>query len=190
MVFHEGIIPPQTAKPVMMLDLGGNALCIKWKACDSLYSDEQATSQGIPKDSACYMGYADTMDCMHQAGVTAINGYQRGAPQVIHPNRECTGNPKTHCWSILTDNMVNWMGRDHVHFISMYVTTLKVAKDHHTLVSGPKFTGIAQFRNVATNRRGSREGGTGGGCGGGKGGWCPPPPKVDDDLSSDDSDDE
>jgi hypothetical protein len=72
---------------MMTLDLGGKALHVYWKASERLYSDKQATSQGIPKDSACYTGYADTMDCMHQAGVTAIDRYQWGAPQVIHPNR-------------------------------------------------------------------------------------------------------
>jgi hypothetical protein len=82
------------------------------------------------------------------------------------------------------------MGCDNVHFNSMYVTTLKVAKDCHTLVLGPKFTGIAQFGNIATNCGCSRGGGTSGGGGDGKGKWCPPPPKVDNDLSSNDLDDE
>jgi hypothetical protein len=70
----------------------------------------------------------------------------------------------------------------------MYVKTLKVAKNHHTIVLGPKFTGIAQFGNVATNHEGSRGGGTSGGSGGGgRGKWCPPPPEVDNELSSDNS---
>ena len=64
-------------------------------------------------DSACYTGYADTMDRMHQAGVTAIDGYHLGAPQVIALDQECTGTPKTRRWSILTDNDVFWEGRMH-----------------------------------------------------------------------------
>jgi hypothetical protein len=134
------------------------------------------------------LGYVNTMDRMHRAGVTAVDGYHQGASQVIHLDQECMGNPKTHCWSILTDNVVNWMGCDHVQFNSMYITTLKVAKDRHTLISGPKFTGIARFRNVVINRGGGGGGGTGGT--GSKGGWCPPPPKVDNDSSSNDLDDE
>ncbi len=82
------------------------------------------------------------------------------------------------------------MGRDHIQFNSMCVTTLKVVKDHHTLLSGPKFAGIAHFGNVEINHGGGGGGGTGGGSDkGGRGGWCPPPPKMDDnDSSSDDSD--
>jgi hypothetical protein len=79
------------------------------------------------------------------------------------------------------------MDCDQVQFNRMYLTTLKVAKDCHTLVLGPKFTRIAQFGNVSTNCGGGRGGGTGGG---GKGGWHPPPPMVGKDLSSNDSDDE
>ncbi len=120
----------------------------------------------------------------------AINGCHQGAPQVIHLNRECTGNLKTHHWAILSDDVVKWIGPDHIHFKSIYVMALKVAKDCHTLISGPKFAGIAQFGNVATNLGGGRGGSTGGCGGSSKGEWCPPPPEVDNDLSSDDSDDE
>jgi hypothetical protein len=117
--------------------------------------------------------------------MTTVKEYHWGAPQVIQLNQECTGNPKTCCWALLTNKVVNWMGRDHIQFNSMYVTTLKVAKDRHTLVSGPKFAEIAYFGNVETNRGGGGGGGTGGGgdkCS--RGGWCPPSPKVDDDDSS------
>jgi hypothetical protein len=65
MVFHKGGMPPEFERPVMLLDHGGKALCVKWKASECLYSDKQATSQGIPVDSAPYMWYADTMDRMH-----------------------------------------------------------------------------------------------------------------------------
>ncbi len=138
-------------------------------------------------DSVHSTGYADTMDRMYQARVTTIDGYHWGAPQVIHLDQECTGN-LTHCWLILTNHEVFWEGCNHVQFNSMYVMTLKVAKNHHTMVLGPKFAGIAQFRNVATNRGGGGGGGTGGSGGGGRGKWCPPLPEVDNDLSSNNSD--
>jgi hypothetical protein len=70
----------------------------------------------------------------------------------------------------------------------MYATTLKVAKDHHTLTLGPKFTGIAKFGDVQSTKHGGGGGGGSGGVGG-RGGWCPPPPEVkDDNLSSNDND--
>ncbi len=70
------------------------------------------------------------------------------------------GNPKTCCWSILTNNVVYWEDHNHVQFNSMNVMTLMVVKDRHTLVLGPKFAGIAWFGNV-TNRGGGGGGGTG-----------------------------
>ncbi len=78
----------------------------------------------------------------------------------------------------------------HYQFNLMYVTTLKVAKNCHTIVLGPKFAGIAQFGNIGNNRGGGGVGGTNGGGGGGKGKWwCPPPPEVDNESSSDYSED-
>ncbi len=50
----------------------------------------------------------------------------------------------------------------------MYVVTLKVAKDHRTLTSGPKFASMANFGDVRLNNK-SKNGG-GGGRGGGGGG--------------------
>ncbi len=169
-VFHKGGVPPESRKLVMSLNLGGKALQVEWKAAKSLYPDEQATCQGIQVDSACYHGYTDTMDSMYRSGMTAIDGYHRGAPQVISLDQECTGTPKTRCWSILTDNEVFWEGRMHRQFNSMYVLTLKVAKNRHTIVLGPKFAGIAQFGNIANNRGGGGGGSTSGsgGCGKGK----------------------
>jgi hypothetical protein len=79
----------------------------------------------------------------------------------------------------------------HCQFNLMYLTTLKAAKNRHTIVLGPKFAGIAQFGNIASNRSGGGGGSTSGGGGGGKGKWwCPPPPEVDNELSSNDSEDE
>jgi hypothetical protein len=77
----------------------------------------------------------------------------------------------------------------HRQFNPMYVTTLKVVKNCHTIVLGPKYAGIAQFRNVANNCGGGEGGGTGGVGGGGRGKWCPPPPEVDNESSSNDSED-
>ncbi len=62
---------------------------------------------------------------------------------MIALDRECTGNPVTNCWCVLTNEVVHYKGRDHIQFNSMYVTTLKDTKDHHILTSGPKFAGIA-----------------------------------------------
>ncbi len=42
-VFHKGGVPPKSRKPVMLLNLGGEALRVEWKAAKSLYSDKQAT---------------------------------------------------------------------------------------------------------------------------------------------------
>jgi hypothetical protein len=100
------------------------------------------------------------------------------------------GNLVTNCWCVLTNKVAHYDGQDHIQFNSMYVTTLKVAKDCHTLTLGPKFVGIANFGDVGSFK--CNGGGRGRGRGkGGSGGWCPPPPVVkdrDDDLSS--SDDE
>jgi hypothetical protein len=106
---------------------------------------------------------------------------------VIALDRECTGNLVTKRWCVLTNEVVHYDGQDHIQFNYMYVMTLKVSKCH-TLTLGPKFAGIAKFRDVGTIKR---DGGGGGGSGGagGRGGRCPPPPEEkDDDLSSSDDD--
>jgi hypothetical protein len=173
----------------MSLDQGGKALKVKWKLSKHLFTDKQATTQMIPKDSARYHGYMDTLDRIHQARVTPVNKFYEGAPQVIALDQECTGNPVTNCWCVLTDKVVHYDGQDHIHLHSMYVTTLKVTKDYQTLTLGPKFAGIAKFRDVGSLKRNG--GGGGGGKGkGGRGGWCPPPPVVKDrgnDSSSSDN---
>ncbi len=64
-VFHKGGVPPKSGKPVMLLNLGGKALRVEWKASECLYSEEQATAQGIQVDTTRYTGYADTLDRMH-----------------------------------------------------------------------------------------------------------------------------
>ncbi len=94
-VFHEGGIPSKRAQPMMSLDQGGKALKVEWKLSERFFTDEQGMAQAIPKDSAWYNGYADTLDRIHQAGVFPVDKYYQGAPQVIALNRECTGNPVT-----------------------------------------------------------------------------------------------
>ncbi len=188
-VFHEGGIPSERTHPVMSLDQGGKALKVEWKLSKHLFTNKQVTAQAIPKDSAWYNGYADTPDRIHQAGVMPIDKFYRGAPQRIALNRECTGNLVTNRWCVLTDKVVHYEGRDHIQFNSMYVMTLKVAKDCHTLTLGPKFAGIAKFGDVGLLKCDGGGGGRGGGKGG-RGGWCPPPPVVkerDDDSSSSDN---
>jgi hypothetical protein len=191
MVFPKGGIPSERAQPVMSLDQGGKALKVEWKLSERLFTDKQATAQAIPKDSMRCNGYADTLNRMHQARVFPVDNYYQGAPQVIALDRECTGNPVTNHWCVLTDEVEHYMGRDHIQFNSMYVTTLKVSEDCRTLTSGLKFARIAKFGDVGVGSL-KRDGGGGGGGGGksGWGGWCPPPPVVkereDDSSSSDD----
>jgi hypothetical protein len=145
MVFHKGGISSKRAQPVMSLHQGGKALKVEWKLSEHLFTDKQATVQAIPKDSAWHNGYADTLDRIHQAGVFPIDKYYQGAPQVIALNRECTGNPVINCWCVLTNEVVHCEGQDHIHFNSIYVMTLKAAKDQHTLTLGPKLAGITKF---------------------------------------------
>ncbi len=104
-------------------------------------------------------------------------------------NRECMGTLVTKCLGVLTNEVIHFEGQDHIQFNSMYGTTLKVAKDHHTLTLGPKFPGIAKFGDVGSIK--CVGGGRGGSSrAGGRGGWCPPPPKVKDGDSSSSDDDE
>ena len=172
-VFHEGGIPSERTHPVISLDQEGKALKVKWKLSEHLFIDKQVTVQAIPKDSAWCNGYVDTLDRIHQARVFPVDKYYRGAPQVIALNQECTGNPVTNRWCVFTNKVVHYEGRDHIQFNSMYVTTLKVAKDCHILSSGPKFAGIAKFGDVGSLKCNGGGGGRGGGKGD-RGGWCPP----------------
>ena len=115
-------------------------------------------------------------------------------------DQECTGNPIIKRWDVPTDAFVQCEGGMHRQFNSMYVVTLKVAKDRKTLTSGPKFAGMANFRDVrlskCKNGGGGGRGGGGGGGGGGSGGGGyqapshPPPKKVEDEENGDDGDDD
>ncbi len=110
-VFHEGGIPSERTHPMMSLDQGGKALKVKWKLSKRLFMDKQATAQAIPKDSAWYNRYADAPDHIHQAGVMPIDKFYQGAPQRIALDRECTGNPVTNHWCVLTNKVVHYEGR-------------------------------------------------------------------------------
>jgi hypothetical protein len=181
-------MPSKRAQPVMSLDQGGKALRVDWTLSEFIFRNKQVTAQSIPKDSMQYTRYADTLDRIHQAGVAPIDKFYQGAPQVIALDREYMGNLVTNRWCVLTKEVVHYNGQDHIQINSMYVTTLKVAKDCHTLTLGPKFAGIAKFGGVGSLKCDGVGRGRGGG-GGNRGGWCPPPPKVkDDNLSSNDDD--
>jgi hypothetical protein len=148
-VFHKGGIPSKRAQPVS-LDQGGKALKVKWKLSEHLFIDKQVTVQAIPKDSAWCNGYVDTLDRIHQARVFPVDKYYRGAPQVIALNQECTGNPVTNHWCVLTNKVVHYKDRDHIHFTLMYVMILKVTKDCHTLILGPRDCKIWGFWSQIT----------------------------------------
>ncbi len=68
----------------------------------------------------------------------------------------------------------------------MYVSTLQVVKDRHTLATGPKSVGIANFRDVEPVR--DRYGGFGGSERTGQGG--PPRGWVSNSAESSSDDDE
>jgi hypothetical protein len=109
------------------------------------------------------MGYSNTMQLMRNNGVTTVEGYHKGAPQIIHLDVECTGNPKVMCWKVPTKVRVYYDKKEHIQFNTMYVCTLKVAEDRHGLQKQPEDTGIADFgflgsQNSASMERGGRTG--------------------------------
>ena len=50
-VFHDSGVPSKAEEPVITLDHGGKALCVEWKLPEKLFTDLQATAQGIDEDS-------------------------------------------------------------------------------------------------------------------------------------------
>jgi hypothetical protein len=125
-VFHDGSVHSKTEEPVISLN-EGKVLHVEWKLPEKLFTDLQAMAQGIRKDSSCFNGYGHTQDRMHQAGVHPIKKCYRLVPQVPPLDQECTGNPVTMHWDVPTDVFVEFEGREHWQFNSMYMTTLKVA---------------------------------------------------------------
>ena len=198
MVFHDSGVPSKAEEPVITLDHGGKAPCVEWKLPEKLFTDLQATAQGINEDSARFNGYGHTQDRMQRAGVHPVERFYRSVPQVLTLDQECTGNPIIKRWDMPTDAFVQCEGGMHRQFNSMYVVTLKVAKDRKTLTSGPKFAGMANFGDVRLSKCKNGGGGSGGGGGGGGGGGSgggryqapslPPPKKVEDEENSNNDD--
>jgi len=92
------------------------------------------------------MGYSDTMQLMAKAGVNPVDGYHRGAPQIVHLDLECKGEPLVKQWKVPTNEVADYSGKRHLQFNAMCVCTLKVAKkDRHGLTTQPQNTGITDF---------------------------------------------
>jgi hypothetical protein len=92
-----------------------------------------------------------------------MEGYHRGAPQIIHLDVKCTGDLKVMRLKVPTKVRVYYDKREHIQFNTMYVCTLKVAKDRHSLQKQPEDAGIADFgffgsQNSASMERGGRAG--------------------------------
>jgi hypothetical protein len=170
-VFHDGGVPTKSEEPNITLDEGGKELPEK------LFTAIQATAQQIPMDSARYNGYCNTQDHMKAAGVHPVEKCYRSVPQVVHLEQECTGVPDTMRYDVPTNNHVAFEGTWHRQFNSMYVSTLQVAKDRHTLTTGPKSMGIASFGDVEPSR-GMFGGGGGYGGGSGRPSKNPTPSRV------------
>ena len=94
-VFQDSGVPSKAEEPVITLDHGGKALRVEWKLPEKLFTDLQATAQGINKDSAQFNGYGHTQDRMQQAGVHPVERFYRSVPQVLTLDQECTGNPRS-----------------------------------------------------------------------------------------------
>jgi hypothetical protein len=92
-----------------------------------------------------------------------MEGYHRGAPQIIHLDIECMGDPNVMRWKVPTKVRVYYNKKERIQFNMMYVCTLKVAKDRHGLQKQPEEAGIADFgflgsQNSASMERGGRAG--------------------------------
>jgi hypothetical protein len=193
-VFHNGGVPAKSKEPNITLDERGKALRVEWKLPEKLYTPMQATAQLIPVDSARYSGYCNTQDQMKAAGVHPVEGCYRSILQVVTLKHECTGIPETLRFDVPTNNHVHFENGWHRQFNSMYVSTLQVAKDRHTLVTGPKSMGIANFGDMEPVRGGYNWFSSGGGGSGysKSGRTYPPPGRVSNSMtpSSNDDDDE
>jgi hypothetical protein len=91
-IFYLSVQP--LAQPQFSLLPGEKTLSVQWKTLERLFSELQASAQGIAMDSSRFMGYSNTMRDMKKPGVVPTNGYYRGPPQIIKLDVECTGNPK------------------------------------------------------------------------------------------------
>ena len=165
-VLHEGGVPSKDAQPQVSLLLGGKTLSVQWKTSEKLFSELQASAQGIARDSSRFMGYSDTMQEMKKAGVVAIEGYYRGPPQIIKLDVECTGEPKVKIRPFPTKETVLYNGKHHIQFNSMYVCTLKVAGERHGITAQAQRGGIVDFGFLGSQNSASIDRGGGGGNGG------------------------
>ena len=160
-VLHEGGSPPKDAQPQVTLLPGGRTLSVQWKIREELFSELQATAQGIESNSSRSIAYSDTMQHMVSAGVRVVEGYYRGTPQLIQLDVECTGNPKVRFLDVPTKKKVWFAGKAHMQFNCMYVCTLKVANDRHShsLTAQPKNAGFADFVFLESSAEADRGGG-------------------------------
>ncbi len=109
-IVHNSGVPTEHGQPTIKLTLGGKSVKIEWKLPESHFTDEQAEVQAIDPNSARYNAYTDTMDKLYRSGNQVVNGFFRGAPQVVKLNVECTGVPKTERFNVLTDRTVCYQG--------------------------------------------------------------------------------
>ena len=164
-LLHEGGMPSKDAQPQVSLLPGGKTLSVQWKTSERLFSKLQASAQGISRDSSCFTGYSDTIRDMKKAGVVPTDCYYRGPPQIIKLDVECTGNPKVKISPVLTKEMVLYKGKHHIQLNSMYVCTLKVAGNQHSISVQAKRGDIVDFgilgsqESASIDRRGGRGGG-------------------------------
>ena len=165
-VLHEGGVPSKDAQPQVSLLLGGKTLSVQWKTSEKLFSELQASAQGIARDSSRFMGYSDTMQELKKAGVVPIEGYYRGPPQIIKLDVECTGEPKVKISPVLSKETVFYKGKQHVQFNSMYVCTLKVAGERHGITAQAQRGEIVDFGFLGSQNSASIDRGGGGGDGG------------------------
>ena len=165
-VLHEGGVPTKDAQPQVSLLLGGKTLSVQWKTSEKLFSELQASAQGIARDSSRFMGYSDTMQELKKAGVVPIEGYYRGPPQIIKLDVECTGEPKVKISPVLSKETVFYKGKQHVQFNSMYVCTLKVAGERHGITAQAQRGEIVDFGFLGSQNSASIDRGGGGGDGG------------------------
>jgi hypothetical protein len=159
-------VPSKDAQPQVSLLLGEKTLSVQWKTSEKLFSELQASAQGIARDSSRFMGYSDTMQELKKAGVIATEGYYRGPPQIIKLDVECTGEPKVKISPVLTKEMVFYKGKQHVQFNSMYVCTLKVAGERHGITAQAQRGEIVDFGFLGSQNSASIDHGGGGGDGG------------------------
>ena len=122
-VLHEGSEPSKDAQAQVTLLVGGRMLSDQWKSSEKLFSELQAGSQGFPRDSSRYAGNSDTIKLMANAGVTAVNSFHQGPPQLIHLDVECMGNPEVRHLYVPTKEFVTYKNKAHQQFNSMYVCT-------------------------------------------------------------------